>query len=505
METRKKLSFLLRSCVAHSVALQCHAQSIVQGLLPNTTLETDLLLAYSKLGFLCDSRKMFDKMLDRKNKYSWNIMIASYAQRCVYFDALTIFREFKCYGLRPDHYTLPPLFKVSIGVDDDCIGNMCHGLVIRLGYEGYVVVANSMLEFYVKFGALPQACCVFSSMLCKDSVSWNLMISGYGRASLYSDAMCCFREMSSLNGMMRVDFMTLPSILNACGNKGDLLKVREVHGYVVRSFGFDADSAIGNALIDMYGKCGCLNDSEKVFRTMHYMNLVTWTTMISCYGVHGMGEESLLLFKKMVDKGLKPSPVTLTAILASCSHSGLIDQGKHIFSSIRSHYGFEPTVEHYACMVDLLSRCGYLAEALQLLESMKSSATGSMWGALLAGCVTHKNVEVGEIAAHRLFQLEPNNASNYIALCGIYQSHGMLNGLSTVRAKMRDLGLVKSAGCSWINIAGRTHKFYQGDLSHPLARMICKIIYQISNTRLLTNDLIVSNMLHDDHAFIVGL
>ncbi|KAK7322492.1 hypothetical protein VNO77_25873 [Canavalia gladiata] len=485
----KKLSFLLRSCVAHFTALQCHAQSVVQGLLPNSILETDLVLGYSKLGLLRDARKVFDKMLDRKNKYSWNILIASYAQSCMYSDALTIFSEFKCCGLRPDHYTLPPLFKASIGVDDACIGNTCHGLVIRLGYEGYVVVANSVLEFYVKFGAMPQACCVFSNMFCKDSVSWNLVISGFGRAGLYSDAMHCFREMLSLNGMMRVDFMTLPSILNACGNEGDLLKGREVHGYVIRSFGFDADAAIGNALIDMYSKCGRWNDSERVFRTMHCINLVTWTTMISCYGVHGKGEESLLLFKKMIDNGFRPNPVTLTAILASCSHSGLIDQGKHIFSSICSDYGFEPSVEHYACMVHLLSRCGYLVEALELLKSMKSSATGSMWGALLAGCVMHKNVKVGEIAAHQLFQLEPNNTSNYIALCGIYQSHGMVDGLSTVREKLRALGLVKSPGCSWIHIAGRAHKFYQGDLSHPITRMISKIIYQISNTQLLTNDL----------------
>ncbi|KAG5066211.1 hypothetical protein GLYMA_04G129100v4 [Glycine max] len=457
LKTRQRLSFLLRSCITHSAALQCHAQSFVQGLLPNAVLETDLLLVYSKLGLLRKARKVFDKMLDRRNMYSWNIMIASYAQHCMYYDVLMVFHEFKHCCLRPDHYTLPPLFKASVGVDDACIGSMCHGLVIRIGYEGYAIVANSLLEFYVKFGAMPQAFCVFSNMSCKDSVTWNLMISGFGRAGLYSDAMHCFREMLSLNEMMRVDFMTLPSVINACGKEGDLLKVREVHGYVVRSFGFDADAAIGNALIDVYCKCGCLNDSEKIFRTIRHVNLVTWTTMISCYGAHGKGEESLLLFKKMVDEGFRPNPVTLTAILASCSRSGMIDQGKHIFSSICSDYGFEPTVEHYACMVDLLSRCGYLVEALQLLESKKSSVTGSMWGALLAGCVMHKNVEIGEIAAHRLFQLEPDNASNYIALCGIYQSLGMVDSLLIIKEKMRDLGLIKSPACSWINIAGRTH------------------------------------------------
>ncbi|XP_068498873.1 putative pentatricopeptide repeat-containing protein At3g11460, mitochondrial isoform X1 [Phaseolus vulgaris] len=493
----KALSFLLRSCTAHSAALQCHAQSFIQGLLPNSIIQTDLLLLYSKLGLLHEARKVFDKMLDRKNMYSWNVMIASYAQNCMYADALVVFREFKFCGLRPDHYTLPPLFKASVGVDDSSIGSTCHGLVIRLGYEGYVVVANSVLEFYVKYGAVSQACCVFSNMLCTDSVTWNLMILGFGRAGLCSNAMHCFREMLSLGGM-RVDFMTLPSVLNACGKEGDLLKVREVHGHVVRSFGFDVDAAIGNALIDVYGKCGCLKDSEKVFRTMHFLNLVTWTTMISCYGAHGKGEESLLLFKKMVDEGFRPNPVTLTAILTSCSRSGLIDQGKQIFSSICSDYGFEPTVEHYACMVDLLSRRGYLFEALELLQSVKSSETGSMWGALLAGCVMHKNVEVGEIAAHRLFQLEPNNASNYIALSGIYQSLGMVDSLSIIKAKMRDLGLVKIPACSWINIAGRIHIRSSGPVSSTSSD-------DLQNTNYLTNDQGVENLLHDhDDTLIKG-
>lgn len=409
-------------------------------------------------------------------------MIASYVDNSLYSDAITVFLEFQRKGLRPDHYTLPPLFKASTGVGDTSLGRTCHGLVIKLGYEEYVIVGSSVLECYVKCGATGEAKWVFDNMSFKDCVAWNLMISGFGKAGFYSDALNCFRGML-LNGV-KMDSMTVPSVLNACGREGDLMKGKEVHGHVVKGFMFDVDAAIGNALIDMYGKCGCLNYSEKVFRTMPDVNLVTWTAMISCYGIHGKGEESLFLFKKMTDNGVTPNSVTITAILASCSHSGLIDEGLRIFKSVHSEYGFEPSVEHYACMADLLGRCGYLEEALELLRSMKSSATASIWGALLAGCMMHKNVEIGEIAAHHLFQLEPNNASNYIAVCSIYESHGMLEGVSRVRAKLRDLDLVKAPGCSWINIAGRFHKFYQGDLSHELAEMTREISYQISNTEM---------------------
>uniref|UniRef100_A0A2N9GFT5 Pentacotripeptide-repeat region of PRORP domain-containing protein n=1 Tax=Fagus sylvatica TaxID=28930 RepID=A0A2N9GFT5_FAGSY len=370
------LSSLLRNCVplsAISQAKQTHAQILVLGFLSNVTLQTDLLLVYSKCGVLQAARQVFDKMSDR-NMHSWNIMLASYAQNFLCLDALNVFDKFLKMGLRPDHYTMPPVFKACVGTGDAYLGKMLHGWVVRLGFEEYVVV---------------------------------------GRLAFMFDALNYFRRM--LSEGVNMDSMTIPSILNACGREGDLMKGKEIHGQVVKSFIFNRDVAISNSLIDMYAKCGCLHDSEKVFRNMRELNLVTWTTMISCYSVHGKGEDSLALFKKMGDCGFKPNCITLTAVLASCSHSGLIDQGRRIFNSISFDYGLEPSVEHHACMVDLLGRFGHLEEALGLVKNMKSVATASVWGALLAGCMMHKNVEIGEVAALQLFELEPRNSSNYIS------------------------------------------------------------------------------------------
>ncbi|KAJ9177800.1 hypothetical protein P3X46_012972 [Hevea brasiliensis] len=470
------LSSQLRNCVlqyAICPAKQTHAQILVNNYLANVTLQTDLLLAYSKFVLLQDARKVFDRMFE-KNMHSWNIMIFSYVQNSLFSDAICVFDKFLKMGFRPDHYTLPPLFKASVGMGDCYLGWMLHGWVIRLGFEGYVVVGSSVLDFYVKHGALVDAKRVFSNMLWKDSGVWNLMISGFGKNGFYAEALNLFRDMIAQG--VKVDVLTIPSILNACGGGGDLMKVKEIHGQVVKSILFNEDVAIGNSLIDLYAKCGCLGDSEKVFQNMHNLNVVTWTTMISSYGVHGKGEKSLDLFKKMKDFGFKPNPVTLTAVLASCSHSGLIDQGRVIFYSIWSDYGFEPCVEHCACMVDLLSRCGHLEEALGLAQNMKLAATASIWGALLAGCLMHKNVKIGEIAAHHLYKLEPRNPSNYVALSCIYESQNIWDGLTRTRTNMRELGLVKTPGCSWITIAGMIHKFYQGDYSHPSTKVMCETL-----------------------------
>ncbi|KAF3441413.1 hypothetical protein FNV43_RR15327 [Rhamnella rubrinervis] len=463
------LSSFLRNHIplsAISQAKQIHAQILVHGLLYNVTLQTDLLLFYSKCGSLRDAQQVFDRMAER-NMHSWNILIFWYVQNSMYSDSWSVFDRFRQMGLRPDHYTFPPLFKACAGMKDAYLGKMLYSLVIKLGFEGYVVVSSSVLEFYVKCGNISDAKRVFFDIRCRDSVAWNSMISGFGRAGFYTAALNCFREM--LGAGVKMDSMMIPSVLNACGGEGDLIRGKEIHGQVTKSLKYDADVAIGNSLIDMYAKCGCLGDAEKVFRSMSNLNLITWTTMISCYGVHGRGEESLLLFKQMRDYGYVPNCITFTAILASCSHSGLIDQGRKIFDTISLDYGFEPSVEHYACMVDLLGRCGYLEEALRLVKSMKLLvAKGSAWGALLAGCIMHKNVEIGEIAAHQLFDLEPRNPSNYIALCSIYESLGMWDSVSLIRLKMKDLGLAKTPGCSWITISGTIHVFHGGDHSHPL-------------------------------------
>ncbi|XLR22003.1 hypothetical protein S83_014731 [Arachis hypogaea] len=241
--------------------------------------------------------------------HSWNIMIASYNEASLYSNALAIFGEFKSCNLGLDHYTLPQLFKACVGVGDYCFGK--------------------------------RHTRVFSKMHCRDFVAWNLMISGFLRVGLYLRVIHCFRKMLLANGG-KMDSMSIPIVLIASGREGDLMKGKEVHGYVCKNSEFDVDAPVGNALIDMYGKCGCLNDSEK---------------------------EALLQFQRMVDGGITPNSVALTAALASCSHSGLI--------------------EHYACMVDLLSRSGYLVEALELLKSMKSLGTGNIWGAFLAGSVMH--------------------------------------------------------------------------------------------------------------------
>ncbi|KAG9443222.1 hypothetical protein H6P81_014562 [Aristolochia fimbriata] len=265
------------------------------------------------------------------------------------------------------------------------------------------------------------------------------MISGFVKGGLSYEALALFRRMLLVMNTS-MDPVSVSSILSARGKEGDVTKGMEIHGQVVKKPVFRSDIIVNNSLIDMYSRCGSLDASIKVFDSMEERNL---------------------------EQGLSPNPITLTAILASCSHSALVEEGRQIFQSMKSEFGIEPGGEHYACMVDLLDHLGRLEEALKLIIEMPivlQPSSSTVWGALLEACVVHKNVEIGEISAHRLFELEPRNCRNYIALCSIYETIGRGDGVSGIRSKMKELGPIKTPGCSWIVLEDGCHKFYQGPI-----------------------------------------
>ncbi|KMZ70044.1 Pentatricopeptide repeat protein 78 [Zostera marina] len=457
-------STLLRSCVTLRAASQIHSQIITSpSLLPHVTLQTDLLLLYSRSSSIDVVSKLFDDMC-YKNMHTWNIFISAHVQKSLYRDALVVFfLRFlpTATGLSPDHYTLPSLLKACSALGYLSTGMVLHRISIQLGLIGHVVVAGSALDFYCICGSIHDACKLFDEMGIKDGVAWNSMISGFLRVGLFTRALDVYRKMyDGRNCELSMDARIVPTILAACGRRGELRLGREIHAKVLRKFLFNSDMVIGNSLIDMYSKSGSLGDSHRVFAAMENRNLITWTTLISSYGIHGMGMMALRLYDEMKatnDKSLQPNDVTFTSLLASCSQSGLVDRGMQLFKSIPN-----PKQEHYSCMVDLLGRSGRLTEALDLIKRMPEEASGSAWGALLGASVVSKNVETGEMAAKMLFDTEPTNPSNYVAMANIYHGCGMKEDAARLRMEMRGLGLDKIPGCSWISFKNKIYSFVQG-------------------------------------------
>lgn len=472
--TAGRLSALIRRCAAGgalSPGAQLHAQGLVGGLLPDATLDTDFVLLYSRCGALHRARQVFDGM-SFPSMHAYNVLLAASPPGA----AVELISRLLASGLRPDRYSIPAVVRACAELRDTLLGAVFHGFALRLGLLANVVVSGALLDMYAKTGMLGDAARVFDEMPERDAVVWNCMVTGYARAGSSEETLKLFRKAQIESVDMARDLRAVPNVLNVCANEGQLMKGREIHGRMVRCFAFDSDIAVGNALVDMYAKCGQVDGVQAVFASMKERNVVSWSTLISCYGVHGMGKEALRIYEEMVSRGVKPNCITFISILSSCSHSGLVSDGRRIFESMSKVHAVEPTADHYACMVDLLGRAGAIEEAVGIIRNMPMEPGASLWGALLSACAIHNNVDVGEVAAYKLFELEEGNASNYVTLCGIYDAIGRSDSVAGIRSRMRELGMVKTPGCSWVHVKGRAHAFYQGCIPQYLRRQMLWVL-----------------------------
>uniref|UniRef100_A0A453HKQ1 Pentatricopeptide repeat-containing protein n=1 Tax=Aegilops tauschii subsp. strangulata TaxID=200361 RepID=A0A453HKQ1_AEGTS len=260
-------------------------------------------------------------------------------------------------GFRPDCYAVPAALRACAELQDPLLGAALHGFTVQLGFLSNVVVSSALLDMYAKAGLLVNAVRVFDEMPERDSVVWNCMVTAYARAGMTAETLELFRRAQVEAVNMTRDLRAVPSVLNVCGKEGEMMKGREIH-------------------------------------------------VISCYGVHGKGKQALHVYEEMLSQSVKPNCITFTSVLSSCSHSGLVTDGRMIFESMRKVHGVEPTSEHYACMVDLLGRAGAIEEAVGLIKKMPMEPCATAWGALLSACAMHNNVDVGEIALVSLMVLQ---------------------------------------------------------------------------------------------------
>lgn len=335
-----------------------------------------------------------------------------------------------------------------------------------------------MISGYVKSGNLACARELFDVMPARNVVSWTTVIGAYAQMKQPVEAVEVFRRMQVEEGI-EPDGVALLSVLSACGDLGAVDLGEWVHRFVVRR-GLCWQIPLMNAIIDMYVKLGCVRKAVEVFEGMDQKSVVTWTTVIAGFALHGLGLEAIEMFRRMEMENVAPNDVTFLAILSACSHVGLTDLGRWYFKIMVSQYRIKQRVEHYGCMVDLLGRAGYLMEAQDLVQDMPFKANAAIWGALLAAARTHGDAELGKQALLHLIELEPHNSGNYILLSNIYAEQERWDDVSKLRKQMKDRGLRNVPGASSIEVDGMVHEFTSRDGSHPCLHKICKVLCEIT-------------------------
>lgn len=430
-----------------------------------------LINMYAKFGSLDNALLIFDHM-EFRDMVSWNSVISAFEQNGKPKAALEFFKKMQQSGTLLDSLTLVSLASIIAQITDDKKSRTVHGFVLRRGWlMGDVVVGNAVVDMYAKSGAIDSARAVFEGLPVTDVVSWNTMITGYAQNGLASEAVEVYDMMIEYKEIIP-NQGTWVSILPAYSHLGAIKQGVKIHALVIK-YCLCMDVYVRTCLIDMYGKCGRVDDALSLFYEVPCKSSVSWNAIILCHGIHGHGKQSLKLFKEMLEAHVKPDHVTFVSILTACSHSGLVDEGQRYFHVMEDDYGIRPSVEHYGCMVDLLGRAGHLEAAYNFIKCMPMHPDSSIWGALLGACRIHGNVELGKLASDHLFEVELGDAGYYVLLSNIYANFAKWEGVDKVRSLARDMGLRKTPGWSSIEVENKVDVFYTGNQTHPK----CKVIY----------------------------
>ncbi|XVF27963.1 hypothetical protein REPUB_Repub14bG0154400 [Reevesia pubescens] len=313
-----------------------------------------------------------------------------------------------------------------------------------------IVACNAMLDAFGRNGDMGSALFLFESMIEKDVVSWTSVINGFARAKQFTQAIRVFEKM--IGFLVKPNEATYVNLLFCCANLeggGGLYQGRQIHGYILRNE-VVMTVFMGTALIDFYGKKGCLEISVRVFNQMLVREVCTWNAVISSLACNGREKEALDLFEKMKVEGVCPNEVTLVAVLTACARTKKVELGSEFFQSMSCQYGIVPIMEHYGCMVDLLGRAGLLTEATELVRTMPFQPDASVLGALLGACKIHGAIELGNEVGRRLLELQPRHCGLYVALSIINADKERWDRAADLRKKMVDAGIRKVPAYSLI-------------------------------------------------------
>ncbi|XP_042954830.1 pentatricopeptide repeat-containing protein At1g08070, chloroplastic-like isoform X1 [Carya illinoinensis] len=397
---------------------QVHGQILKSHFQFDPFVSNSLIRMYMELDEIEMARMVFDKMLER-DVISWNSMITGYLSAGEIELARVLFNE------------MP---------------------------ERDIVSCNAMIDGYGKFGKCELAEEVFRMMNDKDVVSWTSMISAYVLNHRPREALDFFREMLSVG--VRPDAPAIVSVLSAISDLGFVEEGKWIHTHISKNKIELSNGFIASALIDMYAKCGHIENAYHVFRYVsHRRNIGDWNALISGLSTHGLGQDALEVFLDMERMGIEPNEITFIGLLSACSHGGMVDEGQYYFKIMQEKYNIVPKIQHYGCMIDLYGRAGRFEDALGVIQNMPMEADVLAWKAILSASMKHGNAAIGENAALKAMDSAPEDSSSYVLLSNIYAKARRWDDVAKVRLLMKERGVKKIPGCSSILVNGKVHGF----------------------------------------------
>ncbi|KAF7817152.1 pentatricopeptide repeat-containing protein [Senna tora] len=512
----------LRNCKKTEQLKKIHAHIVKLSLSQSNFLVTKMLDVCDNCGDVDYATLLFEQLVE-PNVFSYNAIIRTYSHNHLYSFAITVFKKMMRHPrnstenlMLPDRFTFPFLIKSCAGLLYHSLGQQVHAQICKFGTTSHCITENALIDMYTKcddlksaykvfdqitdrdaiswnslifgharLGQMESAKALFDKMPCRTIVSWTTMISGYARIGCYVDALEIFRQMQIVG--IDPDEISIVSVLPACAHLGALEVGKWIHMYSDKN-GFLKKTSISNALIEMYAKCGCIDQARNLFDQLIERDVISWSTMIAGLANHGKAHEALELFREMQKTRVVPNGITFLGVLAACTHAGLWNEGLKFFDSMREDYHIEPEIEHYGCLVDLLGRSGRIDQALDMIMKMPMKPDSRIWNSVLSSCRTHHNLEIAIIAMEKLVEIEPDESGSYVLLANIYAELGMWEGVSLVRKLIRSKRIKKTPGCSLIEVNNVVEEFVSSDDSKPFSKDIFWILKVLALHQYPSND-----------------
>ncbi|KMT09295.1 hypothetical protein BVRB_6g133940 [Beta vulgaris subsp. vulgaris] len=454
---------------------KAHGKAVVLGLeVSNVFVGSALVDMYAKFGQMRNAHVVADRVV-AKDVVLFTALIVGYVQNGQDYEAMQALSQMSKKGVKANEYTFTSILVSCGNLKELCLGKLIHGLIIGGGHESGVSPRTSLLTMYSKCGMVEDSLKVFEHLVNPSLVTWTSLIVGLAQNGKEEIALSKFSEM--MRSSVIPNCFTLSGALVACSSLAVLDQGQQIHTIILK-LGLHLDKFIGAALIDLYGRCGCVKLARLVFDGLLDCDLVLVNTMMYAYAQNGFEHEALELFQRMKDMGLDPNDVTLVSVLLACDNAGLVDEGRRIFDTFIGSSNIRITKEHYACMVNIYGRAGRLQEAESLISQVHNPDI-VLWRTLLSACRIHGDMTMAGRILNKVIELSPKDEGSLVLSSNLYASKGSWSQVIGVKSWMRENRLKKSPAMSWVIIGGEVHTFRAGDCSHPKFKEINYIIMEL--------------------------
>ena len=389
----------------------------------------------------------------RRDLVSWNIIISEYSSEGNISKVTDMYERMRAEEVCPSCETLTSAVAAFAKHRFLSQGKKLHSFAVRSGLMDTVLVA-SFVDFYAKCGELMSSVQLFEQFKGGSSCLWSAMLWAFIHHGMFLDAIHLFERM--MNSFCFPSADVLRRIVICYTEIGAFKFGKAAHGYIIRN-NYAAESkscALETSIVRLYAKCGYILLAKRCFTKILHKDIVTWSSMIEAFTIHGHGKEALTLFNQMLEEGIEPNGVTFLSLLSACSHSGLVSEARELFDCMTKTFRLAPDLGHYTCMVDVLGRSGNLEEALQVIIDMNVKPDGRIWGALLASCRMHSNSKLAAFAAQKLVELEPDNVGYHVVFSNVHAGGGRWAEVEDIRSSMIGMNMEKSPAWSCVSDIG---------------------------------------------------